>query len=226
MSPVRNALICASDMGSGLGLNMPRCLAPVEGRPLIYWQLEQLDEIENVVIVVGCHAPQVMAAAMAKRPDAVFVINHEHEHSTPLDSMMKGSVYFREPFIYMDGHLIADRSAIERMSEVPSPAVGIRRTYSEDPIGVLLGTNGQSDMVTAFTLEPMEYEWAGLAKLGPEHMKRTSSEAHVYQALERYLPVHAVEIDCTEVGTQQDYDDAQAWIRKRQGTKSALKIAA
>ncbi len=226
MSPVRNALICATGVGSRLGLSIPSCLAAVEGRPIIHWQLGQLDEIENVVIVVGCHAPQVMAASMAKRPDAVFVINHDHEQSTPLDSMMMGAVYFREPFIYMDGHTVVDGSAIERMMEAPSPAVGIMRTYSDNPICVHLGTNGQSGMVTGFTTEPTDYEWTGLAKLGPEHVKRTSSESHVYQALEHFLPVHAVHIDSVEIDTQRDYNEAQAWMRRRRSDRRALKIAA
>jgi choline kinase len=226
MSPVRNVLICSAGISSRLGLGTPSCLSPVEGRPLVHWQLDQLEDIENVVVVVGYHAPQIMASVMAKRPDAVFVINHDHEHTSALESMMMGAVYFREPFIYMDGGLIVDGEAIERMAEAPSPAVGIRRTYSDNPVCVRLGTNGHSGMVTGFTREPMEYEWTGLAKLGPEHVKRTSGEAYVYQALEHFLPVHAVEIDCVEIDTQQDYDEAQAWMRKRQGAKNALKIAA
>lgn len=226
MSPVRNALICSAGTSSRLGINTAKCLSPIEGRPVIQWQLDQLDDIENVVVVVGCQASQVIANVMARRPDAVFVINHDHEEASTLDSMMMGAMYFREPFIYLDGDLIVDGSAIELIAEAPCPAIGIRRTYSERPVCVRLGSNGQTGMVTGFTREILDFEWTGLAKLSPEHVRRSAGEAYVYQAIEHYLPVHAVRIDCMEVHTQHDYNHAQAWMRKRLRSESSLLEAA
>lgn len=226
MSSVRNALICSPGMGSQLGMEMPRCLTPVEDRPLIHWQLDQLEDIENVVVVVGYQAAQVMATVMASRPDAIFVINHEYEQASHLDSMVLGAAYFREPFIYLDGDLIVDGSAIERIAEAPCPAVGIRRTYSHHPVCVRLGTNGQSGLVTGFTRDIQDYEWTGLAKLSPEHVNRSAGEIYVYQAIEHFLPATAIQIDCVEVDTQQDYDQTKDWLRKQKRPSMEERLAA
>jgi choline kinase len=225
MSPIRNVLICCAGTDTRLGLNMPKCLVPIEGRPLLHWQLDQLEEIENVVIVIGYRASEVMGAVLAKRPDAIFVINHEFETTSTLDSMVRGAAYFREPFIYLDGDLLITPDAIQAVSDASCPCIGIRRTYSDQPVCVRMGDGSNPNMVTAFTRELEDYEWTGLAQLSPQHVKMGADEAYVYQAIEHFLPVASVKIDCVEIDTQEDLDEAKSWMKKRLASGAFGRLA-
>ena len=196
---MRTALISCAGTNSRFGLNMPRCLAPVEGKPLIQWQLDHLQDFEDIIVVVGCQAPDVMRTVLEKRPDAVFAVNHDTQKAGLLECMAMGVNFLREPFIYLDGNSLVSSTAIQTLSEAPCPSIGIRRTYSDTPVGVRLGTGNHAGEVIAFTLEPQEYEWIGLAKLDPQHIKGASEAGCVYKAIERFLPVPAIEVDATEV---------------------------
>lgn len=196
---MRTVLISCAGVNSRFGLNMPRCLAPVEGKPLIQWQLDHLQDFEDIIVVVGCQAPDIMRTVLEKRPDAVFAVNHDPLKAGLLESMAMSVTFLREPFIYLDGNSLVSSTAIQAMVEARCPSIGIRRTYSENPVGVRLGTGNHAGEVIGFTLEPQEYEWIGLAKLDPEHIKGTSDADCVYSAIERFLPVAAIEVDSAEV---------------------------
>ena len=195
---MRTALISCAGVSSRFGLNMPRCLAPVEGKPLIQWQLDHLQDFEDLIVVVGCQAPDIMRTVLEKRPDAVFAVNHDPQKASLLESMAMGVNFLREPFIYLDGNSLVSPTAIRAMLEARCPSIGIRRTYSENPVGVMLGTGDHAGEVIGFTLEPQDYEWIGMAKLDPQHIKGASDADCVYKALERFLPMMAVEVDAAE----------------------------
>ena len=215
MSSVRYVIICCAGVGSRLGLNVPKCLALVEGRPLIYWQLDLLEDFENVVVVTGYQASEVMKTVLARRPDAIFVVNHEYETTSTLDSLIMGASALDEPFVYLDGDLLVDDRALELMRNAPCPSIGIKRTYSEQPVCVKLGTGKQEGLVTGFTRNLLEYEWTGLALLHPREVVAAKGAQYVYHAVERVLPVTAVEIDCIEIDTREELEEARLWMKKQ-----------
>jgi len=93
------------------------------------------------------------------------------------------------------------------MTDAQCPSIAIRRTYSESPVSVRLGTGDHAGEVIGFTLDPQEYEWIGLAKLDPQHIKGPPEADCVYKALERFLPIAAVEVDSAEVQTIPEAED-------------------
>jgi choline kinase len=212
MQSARNLVICCAGDGSDLGLDMPRCLAPVLDRPIIHWQLDLVRDLEDVTVVVGYKAAEVMRAVRDKRPGVSFVLNHDYRNTTTLDSLAMAIADMDAPFLYLDGGLLVTGEAIRQMQMASCPAIGIKQTYSDQPVCVEMGSGDLVRRVVGFTHELREYEWTGLAKLRPRDVKKAVGKAHVYQAIERVLPVDAVEIDCAEVGTRLDYEDAQAWM--------------
>ena len=207
---MRTVLISCAGINPRFGLNMPRCLAPVEGRPLIQWQLDHLQDFEDVIVVVGCQAPDIMRTVLEKRPDAVFAVNHDPQKANLLEAMAMGVNFLREPFIYLDGNALVSSTAIQAMMNAGCPSIGIRRTYSESPVGVRLGRGNHAGEVIGFTLEPQEYEWIGLAKLDPQHIKGAPLADCIYKAIERFLPMAAVKVDSAESFPVPQAEDLRA----------------
>ena len=221
MNEVRQVVICAAGTGSRLGLGLPKCLTPVQGRPLIHWQLELLREFENVVVVLGFKAAEAIREIRRVRPDTVMAINHDYASTTTLDSMLLAADSLRGDFVYLDGDLLVTAQALEDISRAPCPSVGIKRTYSEQPVCVTM----RNGMVTGFTREKLEYEWTGLAKLDAQRVGEARGSTYVYHAVEKMLPVAPVEIDCVEVDTPQDLKEAEEWMKERTWSESSGRTA-
>lgn len=204
MSAVKNVLISCVGANSQSESDAPGYLALMEGRPLIQWQLDYLRDVENVVVVVGSRPSELMRTVLERRPDAIFVVNHDSEVTGILDSMAMAVRWMREPFIYLDGDSLVNSSAIELMASAPCPSIGIRRTRSDNPLCVRLGTNDSEGLVIGFTSEPSEYEWIGLAKLLPQHIKAARGADSLHGVVERFLPMTAVEVQCVEVMPEPD----------------------
>jgi len=217
MNLVDQVIICSAGTGSRLGLGLPKCLTSVEGRPLIHWQLELLRDFEKVVIVVGFKAAQVIMAVREFRPGATFAMNHDFATTTTLDSMLLAADSLEGPFVYLDGDLLVTNEAIQDISSAPCPCIGIKRRYSEQPVCVTM----RDGMVTGFTREPLEYEWTGLAKLDADRVGEARGNQYVYHAVEKVLPVTPIEIDCVEVDTPQDLEEARKWMKERTWSESS-----
>jgi len=225
MSPMKSVVICSAGVGSRLGLDKPKCLAEIEGRPLIHWQLDLLDDYENIVVVVGFRAADVMQTVRQKRTDAIFAVNHDYRTTNTLDSLIMGASALDGPFISLDGDLLVTESALRAIEDAPCPAIGIKRTYSEEPVCVRLGEDVNRGLVLGFIREPLAYEWTGLAKLHPDHVKAAKGSQYVFHAVERLLPVPWVEIDCIEIDTNQDMQEAEVWMRDQLTSGSFGRIA-
>jgi choline kinase len=207
-------IICAAGTGSRLGFNLPKCLTEIEGRPLVYWQLDLLNEFSTIIMVIGFRFQEVIDTVSARRPDVTFVHNTEYLSTNTLDSLRLGAMQVAEPFVSLDGDLLVTKSALESINAAQSPTIGIKKTYSDEPVCVKIEHQNNSDKVIGFTRQTMEYEWTGLAKIEPKHLKATSDAKYVYQALENILPINYVNIDCQEIDTLADYEEAKIWIRK------------
>lgn len=225
MSHTRNVVICSAGVGSRLGLDIPKCLAPVLRQPLIHWQLDLLRDFENVIVVVGYRAAEVMRAVRDKRPNVAFVLNHEYRTTSTLDSLVMGVTELDEPFVYLDGDLLVNKEALTLIKAAPCPAIGIKRTYSDQPLCVELGAGEDVRMAVGFTRELREYEWTGLAKLHPDDVRAAKGAQYVYHVAERMLPVHTVEIDCAEVDTPADFARAEEWMREQFAASSSGRSA-
>ena len=226
MSHTRNVVICCAGVGARLGLDVPKCLAPVLREPLIHWQLDLLREFENVICVVGYRAADVMRAVRDKRPNVAFVLNHEYRTTSTLDSLIMGVAELDEPFVYLDGDLLVNPEALALIQASSCPTIGVKQTYSDEPLCVDMGAGESVRMAVGFTRELREYEWTGLAKLDPKDVLAARGSRYVYHVVERLLPVNTVEIDCAEVDTRADLGRAEEWMREQFVSSSSGRTAA
>ena len=222
MSGIQNAVIRASSKNSGYACGMPTSLAMVAGRPLIHWQLDVLENCRNVVVIVGHQAANVMRAVLSKRSDAIFMMDHDAEKTSPLDSLLLGTSTMDEAYIYLEGNVLVDQKAIDAVMESPWPVIGISRTNSEQPVCVDIKENRYGKQVTGFTKEPQDYEWIGLAQLNPESIRDAKGAHEVFHAIEQTLPIAAVEVDCREIRNREDLEESEDWLAERSPLRKAV----
>ena len=215
MGNENNIVICAAGVGSRLGINKPKCLLEIEGRPLIHWQLDLLEDFKRIIVIIGFQYKKVMETILKKRSDIIFVLNSDYLNTNTLYSLRLGASKINEPFISLDGDLLVVESALKLIAESPCPTIGVKKTYSEEPVCVTIETNNNKKLVTSFSRDIMDYEWTGLAKIHPEHLKTKNDAKYIYEALEYILPINCVEVDCFEIDTKQDFQRAKKWMKKR-----------
>jgi len=60
MSSVKSVVISCAGIGSRLGLGLTKALVQINGRSLISWQLELFKDVEDIRIVIGFQANDII----------------------------------------------------------------------------------------------------------------------------------------------------------------------
>ena len=200
-------VICCAGMGKRLGIGTPKALLNIEGKPLIIRQLELLDDYDDVRIVVGYKAEDVIKIVLSYRKDVMFVFNYKFESTSMLDSLKKAALKPRKYILEIDGDILINREDMKKILEYPSECIGCAKLHSCEPICV----NVDHGRVTGFSQGKGDYEWTGLAKL--LSTRPLGNEEFMYLALESQLPIDCMEIRARDIDTQDDYIDAMKWYK-------------
>ena len=99
-------VISCAGMGTRLGLGCTKALVEIEGKTLIERQLEILKDYDDIRVVVGYQAKQVIDAVNAIRKDVLFVFNHDYRNTGTGASFTLGAKYGREYVVALDGDLL------------------------------------------------------------------------------------------------------------------------
>lgn len=208
MSPIEHVVICAAGIGSRLGLNKPKCLVEVSGRTLLDYHLERLAWAQTVWLVVGFQEEDVIAHAMALRPDLIVVRNPDYLRTNTLQSLHLVSQHLSERFLMIDADTLVENTSFDAFVAAAAEhrqLIGISRYTTSDGVRVTLDGAGQA--VTGFTREPQhEFEWTGIAVLEPHLV--VDQPKYVYQAIEPFLPIRGMELKAFDIDTTADLDMA------------------
>ena len=188
---VNTVVICAAGLGSRLGLDMPKCLVKVGNHRIIYYLLQVLKEVIDYVRTI--------------REDVIFVRNPNYRTTTNAYSLYLGSHDLKVPFMNIDGDMLISKSQFEYfVSEIKEgeDLIGITKSYTQDAVFVGLNDNYQIERFSRDKIS--NFEWTGIAYLANAKMRKEG--LYVYQELENYLPIKAVEIECFEIDTPEDMD--------------------
>lgn len=221
MSSAVTVVISCAGMGRRLGLSKTKALAQVCGRPLIHWQLDSISSIENVRIVVGYQAEEVIACVRQIRNDVVFAFNRDFQTTGTAASFVAGSVGATGLIVSLDGDLLISPREFARFTANRGPALGVLKPQSEEPLYALLSQDASE--VTAFSRETASdvecVEWSGLCQLHhtqiAESVVARRGLGHVYELVEQHLPLPAMDIEATEIDTPDDFAMAERWLKQR-----------
>ena len=209
MSSAISVVISCAGIGSRLGLGTTKALIPIEGKTLIQWQLEMFEDIEDIRIVVGFQAQEVINEVRKHRDDAIFIYNHDYFHTKTGTSLYLGAQHAKEYVLGYDGDLLVHPEDMEQLLKGGGVEYIAYSDVSSDE-AILITTNEQGD-VLSFSPSSGSFEWTGPACIKKEKLQYTSQ--HVYNQLEKYLPIRGVKIRACDIDTYKDYKRAIEFVK-------------
>ncbi|HPW67371.1 MAG TPA: NTP transferase domain-containing protein [Salinivirgaceae bacterium] len=200
MSAAKSIVISCAGIGSRLGLGQTKALIKINDRTIIAWQLELFKDIEDVRIVIGYQAKDVVKEVLRHRKDVIFVYNHEYYSTKTGASFYLGSRHANEYVIEWDGDMLVHPDDVKMLLQEQGEFVGYSDITSDEAVYVQTDEKGN---VVAFSRERGDYEWTGPACIKRD--KLNYSSVHVFNQLEPYLPMKGLKIRAYDIDTYDDY---------------------
>lgn len=208
MPPTQSVVLSCAGIGSRLGLGQSKALVQIMGKSIIAWQLENFNDIEDLRIIVGFNAMEVVHEVRKYRDDAIFVFNHNYFTTKTGKSYLLGSKHANDLVIGWDGDLLVHPEDIQRLLSMKEEYIAYSEITSDDP--VFIDTNEKGE-VTQFSREKGAHEWTGPCCVRKNRLQEVGVD--VYHLLEPLLPLPGIKIRAQDIDTYEDYHRAEAFIK-------------
>ena len=208
-------VVNAAGLGSRMGLDMPKALLEVAGRPLIAWQMELLRDVSDVRVVLGYCASDVSDVVFRVRPEAMVVLNHDFSSTGTAASLMRGSVGAPGAVVSLDCDLIVHPDDLRLFTSGSRPMLGTLPVQSEEPVFVRVESGRDGSMMASDfdrTHVPGDHEWSGLVRFDPRSPHLGPGRGHVFELVRPLLPMAAVPIRAREVDFPDEIEALSDWI--------------
>lgn len=200
----------SAGIGSRLGMGLTKALVRIAGKPLIAWQLELLSDVEDVRIVVGYQAEQVMEEALLWRKNVSFFFNPDFLSTGPAQSLTIGTKDALGMVLSLDGDVLVHPEDLAEIIRSDDELIGICDVSTDEPLYVNTIVTLAGLRAVSFSRESGSHEWTGLVQIHADKLQ--SGYKYVYQMVEPYLPLSAVKVRSCEIDTPRDYERAVKWV--------------
>ena len=200
MSSIKSVVISCAGIGSRLGLGLTKALVKINGRSLISWQLELFKEVEDIRIVVGFQANDIIEEVLKYRQDVIFIFNHRYFETKTGASFYLGARHANEYILEWDGDLLVHPDDVKKILNTKGEFICYADITSEDAVFVKTDENGN---VLQFSREEGDYEWTGPACIKKENLFYCTQ--NVYNIFEPYLPMKGIKVRAYDIDTYNDY---------------------
>ncbi|MGI6479463.1 MAG: NTP transferase domain-containing protein [Salinivirgaceae bacterium] len=208
MSAAKSIIISCAGVGSRLGLGQTKALVKINDRTIIAWQLELFKDIEDVRIVIGYQAKEVVKEVLKHRKDVIFVYNHEYYSTKTGASFYLGCRHGNEYAIEWDGDLLVHPDDVKKLLQEPGEFIGYSEITSDEAVYVQTDKQGN---VLAFSWESGQYEWTGPACIKRD--KVVFTKGNVFEQIEPHLPIKGVKIRAYDIDTYDDYKRVSEFVK-------------
>lgn len=211
MTISRSVIISCAGMGNRLGMGNTKALIEIEGKPLLVRHLEMLKDENDIRIVVGYQAEEVIKVVRQYRKDITFVFNHSFRETGTGASVVRASQYANEYILSIDGDLLVHPNDMKKILECNYEFVGGGIPDTDDPWMLQTYGGSEKECVTGFSKTNGNYEWNGITQLKSEKIR--NGTGHVFQLIEPYLPLPFMLLKTKEIDTINDYERAIKWVK-------------
>lgn len=209
-----SVVIPAAGSGSRLGRNSPKALLECAGRCLLEWQLALCSDVAQVVLVVGFRGDEVAEVATQARPGITVVTNNEYSSTLTGASVAIGALASNhEQLIVLDGDVLVHPEDWSKVLECSVPFVGVGDAKSQDAVYVREDQNGKSVLGFSRVGDNARHEWVGICGTIRSDWLN-GFQGHIYQQLERSLPMHALYLRTAEIDYPHDLEIADQFARE------------
>ena len=207
MQTSKSIIITCAGIGSRLGLNIPKCLLEINGKPLIVKHLEMLEDIPNIYVVVGFKASQVIETVRKVRDDVIFLFNHDYLTTGNTDSLTCGSWFLDEYIVSLDGDLLVSKDDFFKVYNADGEILACTKPRTRDCVFCNVQEANGEYFVTEFSKNSTQYEWSGLFQIHSSRLQTLPMKPYfIFEALISLLPIKAAFIDSMDIDTPQDYE--------------------
>lgn len=211
MSSTKSVIISCAGIGSRLGLGITKALMKINGQSLISWQLKAFEDVEDLRIVVGFQANEIVQEVLKYRKDVIFIFNHQYFETKTGASFYLGARHANEYVIEWDGDLLVHPDDVKKVLEEEGEFIGYSDISSDDTVFVRVNEKGE---VTGFSREGGDFEWTGPACLCRKHIAYCSQ--NVFNMFEPFLPMKGLKVRAYDIDTYEDYmrvsELSKAWM--------------
>jgi choline kinase len=212
MSATLSVIISCAGVGSRLGLATTKALIKIFDKSLIAWQLELFRDVEDIRIVVGFQANDVIKEVLRYRKDAIFVYNHNYFETKTGASFYLGAKHANEYVLEYDGDLLLHPDDIKQCLTA-GEFIAYSDPVSDETVFVKINEKGE---VISFSRCGGDFEWTGPACIRRDKLKYSSE--NVFNLLEPHLPIKGLKVRACDIDTFEDYQRAiefvKSWGRK------------
>ncbi len=200
-------IICCAGMGTRLGIGSTKALVNICGKPLIIHQLEQLKKYDDIRIIVGFQAENVIEIVKKYREDIMFGFNYDYKSTGPAASLCKGLIGARKYIVYIDGDVLVNPDDFKYFLDYKGECLAKTTITSAEPALLTV----KDEKATSFFREDSNFEWPGLAKLKKERMQ--IEKGYVFEMIEPLLPMKVINVRAREIDTPEDYERTIEWVK-------------
>ncbi|WP_257005988.1 NTP transferase domain-containing protein [Helicobacter pullorum] len=194
-----------------MGLGTAKALISICGKTLIERQLEYFKDVEDVRVVVGFQAREVMEEVLKYRKDVIFVFNHNYFETKTGFSFYLGSKNAKEYCIECDGDLIVNPGDMQNLLEQEGEWLAYSELNSNNPIFIDL--DDAHNKALSFSEKSGKYEWTGPCCIRKDKIEIGEN---VYDQIKKVLPLKAIKIRAYDIDTYEDYRNIMKVVENEQ----------
>lgn len=200
MSSAKSVVISCAGIGSRLGLGLTKALVQINGQSLISLQLELFKDVEDLRIVVGFQANDIIEEVRKYRDDVTFVFNHRYFETKTGASFFLGARHANEYILEWDGDLLVHPDDVKMILETEGEFLCYSDKTSDDAVFVKVDEHGN---VLRFSREYGDFEWTGPACMCKKNLAYSSQ--NVFNMFEPLLPMKGIKVRAYDIDTYDDY---------------------
>lgn len=199
-SAEKSVVISCAGIGSRLGLGLTKALVQINGGSLISWQLKLFEEVEDLRLVIGFQAGEIIDEVRRLRDDVIFCYNHRYFETKTGASYYLGARHANPETLEWDGDLLVHPDDVKMLLQTPGEFICYGDITSEDTVCVRVDEDGS---VLSFSREGGDYEWTGPACMHKKHL--TYCSQNVFNMFEPFCPMRGIKVRAYDIDTYNDF---------------------